>query len=281
MSGITLPHVGWYNIFFCSIHAQCIPILLGAFLYIIKTDDTILTKRALAYRNDYIKNINFLFKEEVAETLKCSNTRELPLSIDTQTLNAEDIIKMSVQEPADFSQQANKGRPSVKDLIAKYEKRNISNNTGGKRQKTTKNKKKSRKGGNKKSEQNKKKKKKKRTRRKKQIKSRRRQTIGGEIVETFRKVCCRCELNLTQNALGGIYDGVICVKHRSCTSCWFNTYSESNENEIVGQRNSETVETKYLPLVGYDKKPPLFEVCPGCSKNIPPYNDPNYVEDLT
>jgi hypothetical protein len=106
----------------------------------------------------------------------------------------------------------------------------------------------------------------------------------GEIVENFRKVCCRCELNLSdeQHVLGGLYNGVVCVKHRSCTSCWFTKFTESNDKQLPGKRSLEVKETKLLPLVDSDKLlKNLFNNCLGCKKKIPPYNDPNYVIDLS
>jgi hypothetical protein len=80
------------------------------------------------------------------------------------------------------------------------------------------------------------------------------------------KVCCRCELRIKTNekALGGSYDGVVCLKHRSCVACWF------DENFIRGARKYESNKTKNIGLVDkpFKRTKPL---CPGCKKGLPPF----------
>tara|TARA_B110000261_G_scaffold161926_2_gene204411 strand:+ start:333 stop:1283 length:951 start_codon:yes stop_codon:yes gene_type:complete len=88
------------------------------------------------------------------------------------------------------------------------------------------------------------------------------------------KSCCRCEQPIKNNkdALGGRANGVICLHHRSCQSCWWG-------DSITGKRNEESDKTKNIGLVDHpfhDRKPK----CPGCvlRSNGLPY--PPYVEPV-
>lgn len=80
------------------------------------------------------------------------------------------------------------------------------------------------------------------------------------------QICCRCEQTLlpSEQMCGGGYGGVVCKKHRSCISCWF------DEDIILGKRNEEPDETKN---VGFVNKP--FRArdvkCPGCFNQLLPY----------
>jgi len=94
------------------------------------------------------------------------------------------------------------------------------------------------------------------------------------IEEPFAKICCRCELRITDNkhALGGGYDGIICMRHRSCSSCWF-------DSSARGARKLEAAKTKRVGLVNkpFKGSTPL---CPGCKKGLPPFEIKlaNYIE---
>lgn len=81
----------------------------------------------------------------------------------------------------------------------------------------------------------------------------------------FARICCRCELRIgdKEHALGGGYDGVVCLNHRSCMSCWFDTAAR-------GARKFEAGKTKSIGLVN---KPFIgtIPLCPGCRKGLPPF----------
>lgn len=81
----------------------------------------------------------------------------------------------------------------------------------------------------------------------------------------FARICCRCELRIgdKEHALGGGYDGVVCLNHRSCMSCWFDTAAR-------GARKHESAKTKHIGLVN---KPfqGTIPLCPGCKKGLPPF----------
>lgn len=81
----------------------------------------------------------------------------------------------------------------------------------------------------------------------------------------FAKICCRCELRIRDNehALGGGYDGVVCLNHRSCTGCWFDTVAR-------GARKFEAAKTKNIALVNKPFKGSI-PICPGCKKGLPPF----------
>ena len=83
--------------------------------------------------------------------------------------------------------------------------------------------------------------------------------------EPFAKICCRCELRIKEgeHALGGGYDGVVCYRHRSCMSCWF-------EKTARGARKHETKDTQFIGLVNKPFKG-TTPLCPGCKKGLPPY----------
>lgn len=80
------------------------------------------------------------------------------------------------------------------------------------------------------------------------------------------KICCRCELRIKENekVLGGSYDGVVCLKHRSCMSCWFDAAPQR------GARKDESGSTKKIGLVDKPFKG-TKPLCPGCKKGLPPY----------
>jgi hypothetical protein len=86
--------------------------------------------------------------------------------------------------------------------------------------------------------------------------------VGGPAV----KICCRCELGIKENekVLGGSYDGVVCLKHRSCMSCWFDAAPQR------GARKHESGKTKTIGLVDKPFKG-TKPLCPGCKKGLPPY----------
>jgi len=79
-------------------------------------------------------------------------------------------------------------------------------------------------------------------------------------------ICCRCESKIDKHekALGGTYNGVVCLNHRSCMSCWF------DETSIRGARMQETNKTKNIGLVDKPFKG-MKPICPGCRKGLPPF----------
>ena len=81
----------------------------------------------------------------------------------------------------------------------------------------------------------------------------------------FARICCRCELRIgdKEHALGGGYDGVVCLNHRSCMSCWFDTAAR-------GARKFEAAKTKKIGLVNKPFKGTI-PLCPGCRKGLPPF----------
>ena len=81
-------------------------------------------------------------------------------------------------------------------------------------------------------------------------------------------ICCRCEQTLLPNEhmCGGGYGGVVCTKHRSCISCWF----DEAPAHILGKRNQEPDHTKNIAFV--NKPFHSREVkCPGCFNQLLPY----------
>lgn len=84
----------------------------------------------------------------------------------------------------------------------------------------------------------------------------------------FLSVCARCQRKLEDDAkcLGGTHNGVVCINHRSCLSCWF-------ESEAKGKRNHESKLTKNIPLVDkpFNNRKPK---CPGCFNKVPPFKIP-------
>jgi len=83
--------------------------------------------------------------------------------------------------------------------------------------------------------------------------------------QDFARICCRCELRIgdKEHALGGGYDGVVCLNHRSCMSCWFDTAAR-------GARKHESAKTKSIGLVNKPFKGTI-PLCPGCRKGLPPF----------
>jgi len=81
----------------------------------------------------------------------------------------------------------------------------------------------------------------------------------------FVRICCRCELiiGVNEHALGGGYDGVVCLNHRSCMGCWFDTVAR-------GARKHESKKTKNIGLVNKPFKG-TTPLCPGCKKGLPPF----------
>lgn len=77
------------------------------------------------------------------------------------------------------------------------------------------------------------------------------------IITIMSFVCCRCNELILNNPLGGKYNGIVCLGHRSCVDCWF-------ETTYKGKRSSESPTTKQIPLVD---KP--FKQCIGCINNAP------------
>lgn len=86
------------------------------------------------------------------------------------------------------------------------------------------------------------------------------------------KICCRCELRIKENekVLGGSYDGVVCLRHRSCMSCWFDS------TPLRGARKHESGKTKNIGLVDKPFKG-TKPLCPGCKKGLPPFEKPKPV----
>lgn len=84
--------------------------------------------------------------------------------------------------------------------------------------------------------------------------------------QPFAKICCRCELRIKEgeHVLGGGYDGVVCLRHRSCMSCWFDKTA----------RGARKHESKYTQFIGLVNKPfkGTTPLCPGCKKGLPPYD---------
>ena len=79
-------------------------------------------------------------------------------------------------------------------------------------------------------------------------------------------ICSRCLLILDEkDALGGSYGGVVCIKHRICSSCWW-------ENDIIsiekGKRKNEPISTRNIPLVKDPRKFMKIK-CFGCLYNTP------------
>ena len=77
--------------------------------------------------------------------------------------------------------------------------------------------------------------------------------------------CCRCLNQLNQNeALGGTYNGVVCIYHRVCPSCWW-------EDTPQGFRKKENLNSRFIPLV--DKPRQNEEIqCFGCLYQIEKIN---------
>jgi len=74
--------------------------------------------------------------------------------------------------------------------------------------------------------------------------------------------CCRCLIDIPDGtSLGGTYGGVVCIYHRSCQNCWWET------NTIFGKRKKESEKTKYIPLVNSPRKGEKIE-CFGCLYHI-------------
>lgn len=82
--------------------------------------------------------------------------------------------------------------------------------------------------------------------------------------EPAARICCRCELRIKadETVLGGSYNGVVCLNHRSCISCWF------DKTPIRAARRHEAAKTKNIGLVD---KPFVKPLCPGCKKGLPPF----------
>ena len=112
--------------------------------------------------------------------------------------------------------------------------------------------------------------------RKKLKKTKSRKTLRNYGDGDVFKGCARCEtlFEPDEKPLGGGFDGVICYKHRSCKYCWFGPDLDTNwglDAPKKGERNKETKLTKNIPLVDdpFRKRTPH---CPGCYKNLPPFN---------
>jgi hypothetical protein len=84
------------------------------------------------------------------------------------------------------------------------------------------------------------------------------------------KSCCRCLTNLIEPlALGGYYDGVVCINHRVCEDCWWNSDSLSNKK---GRRRIENFQTQNIALVNNPRKNEEIK-CYGCIYSLPSYNN--------
>jgi hypothetical protein len=84
------------------------------------------------------------------------------------------------------------------------------------------------------------------------------------------KSCCRCLTNLTEPfALGGNYGGVVCINHRICSDCWWNSDTVSYNK---GRRRIEKSQTRNIALVNNPRKNEEIK-CYGCLYSIEPYND--------
>ena len=79
-------------------------------------------------------------------------------------------------------------------------------------------------------------------------------------------ICARCLTNLNSNdALGGSYGGVVCINHRICTDCWWNSDTLSIKK---GNRNKESRLTRSIPLVSNPRQNMKIK-CYGCLYNVP------------
>lgn len=87
--------------------------------------------------------------------------------------------------------------------------------------------------------------------------------------EAEAQICCRCELRIKANetVLGGSYNGVVCLHHRSCMSCWF------DKTPVRAARKHESGKTRNIGLVDKPFKG-TKPLCPGCKKNLPPFIKP-------
>jgi hypothetical protein len=129
----------------CCFIKDFVPILLGAFLFVIKTEPSIAFKRGIAYETNELSKYysNFGFRQN--SNLECINTLDLPLSIDLELIKPEEIIEKAtgyenipLQKTIIDANDLTKDSPaivpkkSVKQLIAEYEKK-IKSIKGGKR----------------------------------------------------------------------------------------------------------------------------------------------------
>lgn len=78
-------------------------------------------------------------------------------------------------------------------------------------------------------------------------------------------LCCRC-LRDIKEPLGGKFGGVVCIYHRSCQSCWWETVS------CYGHRKTEKKETKNIALVDGPRKG-MRQECFGCFYQIEDHVD--------
>lgn len=128
----------------CCIRKDFVPILLGAFLFVIKTEPSIAFKRGIAYETNELSKYysNFGFRQN--NNLECLNTSDLPLSIDLELIKPEEIIEKAtgnenipLRKTTIDANNVTKISPavvpkkSVKQLIAEYEKK-LSSMKGGK-----------------------------------------------------------------------------------------------------------------------------------------------------
>ena len=143
----------------CCIRKDLVPILLGAFLFVIKTEPSFAFKCGIAYETNELSNYysNFGFRQN--KNLECLDNSDVPLSIDLELIKPEEIIEKATgyeniplqtkKHTIDANNLTNNSlaivpKKSVKQLIAEYEKKLISMKGGksGKKRKTRKRKRK-------------------------------------------------------------------------------------------------------------------------------------------
>lgn len=127
----------------CSIIDDYIPLLLGATLFILKSNPQYVFKRILAYDNDIYKQVYSHFGFGYNTFLICSNKMKNLVETELQDLKIEDIIQKTINipenPPFDSINNSNKitsktnTKKSVKDLISEYERRIKSYKRGGKK----------------------------------------------------------------------------------------------------------------------------------------------------
>jgi len=101
---------------------------------------------------------------------------------------------------------------------------------------------------------------------------------GGFPNKSRDDLCCRCrqQIHVGETALGGIYNGVVCMYHRSCEKCWWGpsvgnepNYLPSNFILDYGARQHEDEQSKNIALVNHPRKGMEGPQCFGCLHNDP------------
>lgn len=132
----------------CSIEPQFIPLLISVAVFIVKTTPTIVFKRILAYTdNDYRTDSYNAFGFVQDNNLVCSRKNRVTMSSELDVISTENIISHgisnnnsnvsvtpinSIESP---KKQVNETKKTVKELIAKYE-RKIQSYKGGHKKRT-------------------------------------------------------------------------------------------------------------------------------------------------